>query len=87
MGNSVVVGSSVAGGGRDQKKGNIDKWEEKNKKDSNQICYCAQWLIKIMDDASSPSSIPPAADENQKENLFYFTTIGMQILVILYISM
>ena len=45
----------VAGGGWDQKKGNIDKWEEKNKKDSNQICYCAQWLIKIMDDASSPS--------------------------------
>ena len=51
MGNSVVVGSSVAGGGRDQKKGNIDKWEEKNKKDSNQICHCSQCPIKIMDDA------------------------------------
>ena len=75
----------VAGGGRDQKKGNIDKWEEKNKKDSNQICYCAQWLINIMDDASS-LSIPQQADENQKENIL-FSSFGMQIVVILYISM
>ena len=43
-----MVGT-VAGGGRDQKKGNIDKWEEKNKKDSNQIWAAAQWLIKIID--------------------------------------
>ena len=52
-----------------EKKGNIDKWEEKSKKDSNQICYCAQCLIKIMDDAATKSaSNLTTADENQNQD-------------------